>query len=187
MSLRKVVVGLGNPGKLFQGTPHNLGFDVVDLLAADLGGRWERRASRSLALHSKYHDLELVLAKPQTYMNRSGEAVLLLQEEFSASSDDLLVICDDLALPFGKIRIRGRGSAGGHRGLESIIEVLGHSQFTRIRLGVGLESMGDAAEYVLRPIDRSLKEVTEQMVTRANEAAKVVCLEGLKVAMNLFN
>ena len=160
----------------------------MDRLAAEIGGSWERRNRRALTLLSNLRDVELVLAKPQTYMNLSGTAVSLLLGEYGVGADDLLVVCDDLALPFGKIRIRGQGSAGGHRGLESIIEVLGQTQFTRIRLGVGLESeVGDVAEYVLRPIQESLKEVAGQMVIRGKEAVRTVCLEGLQAAMNLFN
>lgn len=188
MDLRKIVVGLGNPGMHYRATPHNLGFEVVDLLAAEAGEDWIKGGCRALTLVTKLGDLELVLAKPQTYMNLSGQAISQLLEKYLVGASDLVVVCDDLALPFGKIRIRAQGSAGGHLGLESIIEALGHTQFTRVRLGVGLETgVEDAAEYVLSSIDGSMKEITAQMVARGKDAVKAVCLIGVKAAMNLFN
>jgi peptidyl-tRNA hydrolase, PTH1 family len=188
MDLRKVVVGLGNPGMRYRATPHNFGFEVVDLLAAEAGEHWVTVGCSAMTLVRRLGDLELVLAKPQTYMNLSGQAVSQLLEQYLVSASDLVVVCDDLALPFGKIRIRAQGSAGGHRGLGSIIKELGHTQFTRVRLGIGLETgVQDAAEYVLSSIDGSLAEIATQMVVRGRDAVKAVCLTGVKSAMNLFN
>lgn len=188
MSSRKIVVGLGNPGEEYRNTCHNLGFEVVDLLAAENRARWDEEEYQALVTHSRIGETELVLAKPQTYMNLSGKAVVLLMNHYGSKSEDLIVISDDLALPFGKIRIRGSGSAGSHKGLESIIGNLGTHEFVRIRLGISPEGeIEDAAEYVLRPIPKSLRSLADEMVFRGKEAVKVICGCGLRAAMNRFN
>jgi PTH1 family peptidyl-tRNA hydrolase len=188
MACRKILVGLGNPGERFKNTPHNLGYEVVDLLAAESGATWLRWESKSLTAHFKIEEMELFLLKPRTFMNLSGISVVRSMEHYGVAIEDLIVISDDLALPFGKIRIRGRGSAGGHKGLESIIACLRGDNFVRVRLGIGLEEdIGDAAEYVLRPIARELQMLANEMIIRGKEAAKAVCVHGLRAAMNQFN
>ncbi len=187
LSLR-IVVGLGNPGEKCRNTPHNLGFEVVNRLAVEGEAEWLWWGSHAVTARTHFEQTEVVLAKPQTYMNLSGRAVQQLLVDFDAKPADLIIILDDLALPFGTIRIRGQGSSGGHKGLESIIQILGDIEFIRIRLGIQLDQeTGEAAEYVLRPIARELREPAGAMVVRGTEAVKVVCLEGLQAAMNQFN
>jgi PTH1 family peptidyl-tRNA hydrolase len=188
MVLRWIVVGLGNPGIQFQNTPHNLGFEVVSLLATEGGARWRLEGCDALTTEITVAESSVILAKPQTFMNRSGKSVVSLLEKFSLFTKDLIVACDDLALPFGKIRIRARGSSGGHRGLESIIEQLNCDEFIRVRLGIGPgKELFDAATYVLHPIASELRAQTTQMTTQAIEAVKTICFSGIQTAMNQFN
>jgi PTH1 family peptidyl-tRNA hydrolase len=188
MDVTKVVVGLGNPGLRYRNTPHNLGFCVIDLLAVETGVLLDTEECQAFTARRSLGDSTLLLAKPQTFMNLSGASVASLLENFSLSAHDLIVVCDDLALPFGKIRIRGQGSSGGHRGLESIIEWLNTNEFMRVRLGVGREvEILDAAEYVLTPIPAELKQLTAEMSSDGKEAVKLICSQGLTAAMNRFN
>ena len=189
MNRKKLIVGLGNPGRRYAKTPHNLGFEVVDLLAADLGAtrKWED-SERSRIAWCLLEDSELFLAKPQTYMNLSGEAVESMCRVFSFAVSDLIVVCDDLALPVGSMRIRSQGSAGGHNGLKSIIEILARDDFTRVRLGIAPDvENDDAAEYVLTPIPDRLRVEFDRLIVRGKEAVKAICLEGVIAAMNQFN
>jgi peptidyl-tRNA hydrolase, PTH1 family len=189
MTRKKLVVGLGNPGPRYAKTPHNLGFEVVDLLAANLGAirKWQE-VEKSRISWCSLEDWELLLAKPQTYMNLSGEAVESLCHLFSFPVSDLIVVCDDLALPAGSIRIRSQGSAGGHNGLKSIIEVLAREDFIRVRLGIAPDvAISEAAEYVLAPISDCFREEFDRLIVRGKEAVKVICLEGVTAAMNQFN
>jgi peptidyl-tRNA hydrolase, PTH1 family len=189
MNRKKLVVGLGNPGPRYAKTPHNLGFEVVDLLAADFGAtlKWQD-VERSRVAWCSFEGWELILAKPQTYMNLSGEAVESLCQVCSFGVSELIVVCDDLALPVGKIRIRSQGSAGGHNGLKSIIEVLARDDFTRVRLGIAPDvEISEAAEYVLTPIPDRFREDFDQLIVRGKEAVRAICLEGVIAAMNQFN
>jgi PTH1 family peptidyl-tRNA hydrolase len=189
MRSRKLVVGLGNPGPRYAQTPHNLGFEVVRLLGSELGATWrlhEMESSRIAAC--SIERVELLLAMPQTYMNLSGQVVGLLCSQFSFTNLDLIVICDDLALPVGKIRIRAQGGAGGHNGLKSITETLGREDFCRVRLGIAPDFViPGAAEYVLTPIPDRYRPDFELMTVQGKEAVKAICLEGLVAAMNHFN
>ena len=188
MHSRKLVVGLGNPGLKYKHTPHNLGFEVVDLLAAEGKLVWESGICSAWVAQGLVRDLDLILIKPRTYMNLSGRCVSGALERFSFSVEDLVVICDDLALPFGKIRIRGKGSAGGHNGLKSIIESIGSDSFVRVRLGVLPEfEIPDAAEYVLAPIPGALRGAVPEMIEKGREAVKMIASKGLLSAMNQFN
>lgn len=182
------VVGLGNPGEEYQATPHNLGFRVVDLLAGQAGTRISRPEARSLTAHTELEGRPVVLVKPLTYMNLSGQAVRELLKKFEAEVASLLVVSDELNLPFGVLRIRERGSAGGHNGLDSIIEMVGTQEFLRVRLGVGPDHpVGDAADYVLRPLSRAQEKQAEEMVERAADAVRTILREGPAKAMTLFN
>jgi len=183
-----LVVGLGNPGSQFRQTPHNLGFEVLDDLAAKLQIEWATRECHSLVALAEREQSEFVLVKPQTWMNLSGRAVKSALEQFGFALSELLVISDDLALPFGKIRIRARGSAGGHNGLKSIIECAGSNEFARVRLGIlpGI-AISDAAEYVLRPIGERFEKLASTMVEQASKAVVMIAQQGLLPAMNYFN
>lgn len=184
----KLVVGLGNPGPRYAHTPHNAGFAVVDRLASVGGGRWRFDVGPALVTTVGLSGTSLVLAKPQTYMNLSGGAVSLLLSEYRLSLDDLVVICDDLALLMGRLRIRARGGDGGHNGLKSIIEVLGTREFTRVRLGIAPEGVvPDAAEFVLSPVPPDRAEAFGRMIRKGAEAVESICLAGVDEAMNRFN
>ena len=183
-----LVVGLGNPGSQYRQTPHNLGFEVLDELAAQLQARWAPRESQALVALAEREQMEWVLVKPQTWMNLSGWAVKSALEQFGFGLSELLVVCDDLALPFGKIRIRAKGGAGGHNGLKSIIEHTGSSEFARIRLGILPElGVSEAAEYVLSPIREEFEKLALTMVEQAAKAVVMIGHQGLSPAMNVFN
>jgi peptidyl-tRNA hydrolase, PTH1 family len=188
MNSRMLVVGLGNPGSQYQQTPHNLGFKVLDELAVRLQTRWAQQEGRALVALADRDHTELVLVKPQTWMNLSGRAVKSALERYDFALNELVVICDDLALPFGKIRIRAKGSAGGHNGLKSIIESVGSNEFVRVRLGILPEfEISDAAEYVLSPIAEQFETLASTMVEQAGNAALMIAQQGLVPAMNYFN
>jgi PTH1 family peptidyl-tRNA hydrolase len=188
MIARMLVVGLGNPGPQYRQTPHNLGFEVLDALATKLLAGWAQREFQALVALAEQEQVEWVLVKPQTWMNLSGRAVRSALEEFGFALDGLLVVCDDLALPFGKIRIRTKGSAGGHNGLKSIIEHTQSSEFARVRLGILPESgISDAADYVLNPIGEKFEKLASSMVEQASKAVVMIAQQGLLAAMNYFN
>ena len=188
MSSRILVVGLGNPGSQYRQTPHNLGFEVLDDLAAKLQTRWSLQQCHALVAMAEREQIEWVFVKPQTWMNISGRAVKSALEQFGFALSELLVVCDDLALPFGKIRIRTKGSAGGHNGLKSIIEHTESSEFARVRLGILPElGVSDAAEYVLSPISEEFKKLALTMVEQAGKAVVMIGQQGLLPAMNYFN
>ena len=181
-----LVVGLGNPGREYEATPHNLGFRVVDRLAEQAGARIARPEARSLTAHTTLEGRPVVLAKPLTYMNLSGQAVRELLDK--AEPAFWLVVSDELNLPLGTLRIRERGSAGGHHGLESIIEWVDSQDFVRVRMGVGPEHpLEDAADYLLRPFPRAREEQVEELVERAAEAVRTILRDGPAKAMNVFN
>ena len=161
----------------------------MDLLAQELGAAWRRRDSEQSRVAScVLEEYELLLAKPETYMNLSGEAVGSLCDTFSFTNSDLIVVCDDLALPIGKIRIRIQGSAGGHNGLKSIIEVLQRDDFDRVRLGIAPDfEVAEASEYVLTRVPDRFREDFDQMAVRGKDAVKAICLDGGIAAMNRFN
>ena len=188
MSSRILVVGLGNPGSQYRQTPHNLGFEVLDDLAAKLQTRWSLQQCHALVAMAEREQIEWVLVKPQTWMNLSGRAVKSALEQLGFALSELLVVCDDLALPFGKIRIRTKGSAGGHNGLKSIIEHTESTEFARVRLGILPElGVSDAAEYVLSPISEEFKKLALAMVEQAGKAVVMIGQQGLLPAMNYFN
>jgi len=188
MIARMLVVGLGNPGLQYRQTPHNLGFEVLDDLAAKLQARWARRECHALVALAEREQIDWVLVKPQTWMNLSGRAVKSALDQYDLAINKLLVVCDDLALPFGKIRIRARGGAGGHNGLKSIIESVGSNEFVRVRLGIlpGFE-IPDAAEYVLSPVSEEFGTLASAMVEQGSNAALMIATQGLVSAMNYFN
>jgi PTH1 family peptidyl-tRNA hydrolase len=184
----RVIVGLGNPGIEYAWTPHNLGFLVIDALAEDAGIRVSRPESKSLVGLGEIAGQEVVLAKPQTMMNLSGLAVRELVGRAECEPSDVIVLCDDIALPWGMLRVRERGTAGGHNGLKSVIGALGPMEFVRVRLGVKPEEMrGDLREYVLRQIRRDEEDLVAEEIEQGAEAVKVILAEGTQAAMNRFN
>ena len=184
----EIFLGLGNPGPDYRTTRHNAGFLVVEELRRRHGGPPVERAGRSLLCRLRLGHRQVVLARPQTYMNRSGEAAEALLKLGRVAPRDLLVICDDVYLELGTIRLRPRGSHGGHNGLRSIIERLGTDQFPRLRIGVGSPEPGaDRAAYVLEPFPRADRERLKEIVRQAADCAETVATEGIERAMNRFN
>lgn len=185
----KLIVGLGNPGIEYQFTPHNLGFLTIDRLANDGGVEVRNRNCRALTARAVVEEQQVLLAKPETYMNLSGMAVRELIEKYEAEpAKDLIVIYDELDLPLGKIRVRQRGGSAGHNGMESIIGALGSQEFLRVRLGIGPEKkVNDGAKYVLAPFRKSQLKLVDEIIETASEAVKVILREGPAAAMNRFN
>ncbi len=184
----KLVVGLGNPGKKYEKTRHNLGFQVVDYLAAENGFSVQRKLCDALVGEWLCEGGKIIVAKPQTYMNRSGQAVKELLRENRASANDLVVIYDDLDLPFGRIRLRPKGGAGGHRGVFSILEHLAGAPFYRVRVGIGRPPEGvDPAAFVLEPF--SSQELSElgKVVEKANDAVVSLLCDGGEKTMDRYN
>jgi PTH1 family peptidyl-tRNA hydrolase len=184
----RLIVGLGNAGVQYAWTPHNLGFRAVDRIAERAGIRVERPEAKSLVGRGKLAGKEVVLAKPQTMMNLSGFAVRDLLSRHECGPEDLTVLYDDVALPWGMLRIRERGTAGGHNGLKSIIGSIGTIEFSRVRLGAQSEHpVSDLAEYVLRPMRKAELEVAAEMTEQAAEAVELIVTQGTAAAMNRFN
>ncbi len=183
----KIVVGLGNPGPKYSRTRHNMGFMVVDRLAGKLGLRVESKRFHALVAEKVIDGENLLLVKPLTYVNESGLTVKELQKNFSCPADSIMVICDDLSLPLGKLRIRRKGSSGGHNGLESIISHLETKDFPRLRIGIGHPPQGEAREYVLSPFLKEEEETLERTLERANEAILNWIRAGIEECMKKFN
>lgn len=184
----RLIVGLGNPGERYAMTPHNLGFLVVDALARALGIEIRRPEADSLVGKMRWGETDLVLAKPQTQMNQSGIALRQMLDRWEVGPRELLVLVDDLDLPWGQIRIRERGRAGTHNGMRSIVEHIGTTHFPRVRMGIRPDPpIEDPAEFVLRPFARREQTAVREFVARGTEATLVILKEGLHSAMNRFN
>jgi peptidyl-tRNA hydrolase, PTH1 family len=185
----KLIVGLGNPGIEYQFTPHNLGFLTVDRLAERWQAEVKNRHCQALTARKLVGENEVLLVKPETYMNLSGLAVRELAEEYEVRPEqDLIVIYDELDLPFGAIRIRPRGGTAGHNGMESIVGALGTEEFLRVRLGIAPErKVADGARYVLAQFRRSQYKAVDQMLDTAADAVEAILQEGAAAAMNRFN
>jgi peptidyl-tRNA hydrolase, PTH1 family len=184
----RLIVGLGNPGPEYQWTPHNLGFLAVDEIANRAGIRVERPEAKSLVGHGKFAGEEIILAKPQTYMNLSGIAVREVLEKYELGAEELLVVYDERDLPWGMIRIGERGSPGTHNGAKSVTSALGTQEFARLRLGCGPDHpVSDLAAYVLRPMKKGDLETAAEMIAEAADAVEVIQKQGIAAAMNRFN
>jgi len=184
----RLIVGLGNPGLEYQWTPHNLGFLAVDEIANRNGIRVERPEAQALVGLGKVAGNDVILAKPQTYMNLSGNSVRRLMEKYEAEPEDLLVMFDERDLPWGMIRIGERGSPGTHNGAKSVTSAVGTPEFARLRLGCGPDHpVGDLAAYVLRPMNKGELEVAAEMVAAAGDAVELILTQGIAAAMNKFN
>ena len=185
----KLIVGLGNPGIEYQFTPHNLGFLVLDRIASERGVEIRNRQCRALTARIQIGDEQVLLAKPETYMNLSGVSVRELVAEYEAKPEsDLIVIQDELDFPLGTLRIHTRRSSAGHNGIESIIGALGTQDFLRIRIGVAPErKVEDGERYLLSPFRKAELAVVDGMLDAAAEAVKAILTEGAAAAMNRFN
>jgi peptidyl-tRNA hydrolase, PTH1 family len=184
----RLIAGLGNPGREYEWTPHNMGFLAVDALAERAGIRVTRPEAKSYIGRGEVAGHEVILAKPQTMMNASGAAVRMLLERYECDPAEMILLSDDVALPWGMLRIRDRGSAGGHNGLKSVIGALSTDEFIRVRMGVGPEQQwGDLADYVLNAMGRAERKIAGEMASEAVDAAELILTEGVAKAMSRFN
>jgi len=182
----KLIVGLGNPGDEYRDTRHNVGFMVADTIAKRHALGWRHRDQVLLA--KNFGADAFLVAKPLTYVNRSGDVVGELMRYYGVGPEDLLVIVDEAALPFGRLRARARGSAGGHNGLKSIIERLETTEFARLRLGVGRgDPRRDLADHVLARFEPGERAELEAFIARAADAAEMFAVEGIEKVMNQYN
>ena len=184
----KFIIGLGNPGEEYKGTKHNIGFAVIEKLAKDNKIKMKEKLHFSLAGRGKIGGEDVVLALPQTFMNLSGNAVGEIMTRYKSKIEDILVVCDDVNLELGKIRLKKQGSSGGHKGLESIAHVLKRDDFARLKVGIATEvHKGDITGYVLSPFKRRLLRNVAHVIRLADEAISSVLADGIDVAMNKFN
>lgn len=183
---RWVIIGLGNPGAQYEGTRHNVGFRCVDLLAKECGVALNERRRLAVLGQGRVEGSEAALAKPRTYVNRSGEAAAYLRQRFGAPLSRMLVVLDDMDLPLGRIRIRPSGGSGGHNGLNSINESLGSQDYPRLRVGVGRPEAG-AIAHVLGGFGPGEQEAADAALARAVEAVKTIIASGVDAAMNEYN
>jgi PTH1 family peptidyl-tRNA hydrolase len=185
----KLIVGLGNPGIEYQFTPHNIGFLAVDRIAEQCGVMIDNRHCKALTARTRIGNEEVLLAKPETYMNLSGMSVLELVRKYEAEPQrDVLVIYDELDLPLGMIRVRARGSSAGHNGMQSIINALQSEEIARVRIGVAPDDpRKGGAKYILAPFRKSMLEPLDEALELAAQAVQVIVNEGITVAMNRFN
>jgi PTH1 family peptidyl-tRNA hydrolase len=182
-----LVVGLGNPGEEYAGSPHNVGFMVIDRLAEGCGARVRRKDSRALVGRVEIDGVPVLLAKPQTFMNLSGESVAPLVEKNSLTPDRLIVVYDDHDLPWLALRIRPRGSAGGHHGMESVIRAVGTTEFARVRLGIDFGRGRAEPEFLLKPFRREQRKQLDDFLDYAAQAVVSMISEGVEMAMTKFN
>jgi peptidyl-tRNA hydrolase, PTH1 family len=184
----RLIVGLGNPGPEYQWTPHNLGFLAVDELANRGGIRVERPEAQAIVGLGKVAGNEVILAKPQTYMNLSGNSVGRLMDKYEVDPGELLLLFDERDLPWGTVRIGERGSAGTHNGAKSVVSAVGTQEFARLRLGCGPDHpISDLAAYVLRPMNKAELAWAAEMVATAGDAVELILTKGIAAAMNKYN
>lgn len=186
-----LIVGLGNPGEQYANTPHNLGFMVIDRLAESNAIRVTRKENLAYVGLGTIRQKAAALAKPQTYMNLSGPSVKGLLERYELKPDRLILVYDELDLPWGSMKIRPKGSAAGHKGPKSVIGSIGTNEFTRVRIGIRpIEAMGhpvSGEEFVLRPFKKSQKQEVDEAVAKAAEAVESIIAEGVEKSMTVYN
>ena len=183
----KIVVGLGNPGAQYANTPHSVGFETVDAIAAEIGASWEeKRQFKCLLAKGVFAGQQVMLVKPQTYMNLSGESVAPVVKYHNATNADLLDIQDDIDLPVGRMRVRKGGSCGGHNGIRNIIERIGTQDFARLKLGVGKDK-SNVIGHVLGKFDPTARKTMDLVVAEAVKAAAAILRDGPDRAMNAYN
>lgn len=183
-----LIVGLGNPGLQYERTRHNLGFMLIDRLARQMQTQVKREECRALIGRAEIEGQRIELVKPQTFMNLSGEAINCLLKKPDRSADKLIVVADDLALPIGTMRLRGKGSGGGHNGLKSIIDCLRTNEFIRLRIGIQPEySISNTKNFVLENFSKSETETIEEVLEKSVEAIRAVIRDGVEKAMAKFN
>jgi PTH1 family peptidyl-tRNA hydrolase len=183
----KIIVGLGNPGREYEGTRHNAGFEVVDLLADRLGIEIKKKKFGALFGEGFFDYKKVLLVKPQEYMNRSGQAVATVAGFYKVNNEDIIVVTDDLALEPGRIRLRAKGSAGGHNGLQDIISKIGSGEFARVRIGIGESGVIPTADYVLSRPSQADRALIKRARDRAKESVECWLRYGIDTAMNKYN
>lgn len=183
-----LIIGLGNPGEKYEKTRHNLGFMLVDLMANEFQAQVKRTECRSLIGQTKFDNQTVELVKPQTFMNLSGEAISCLVKKEPRSAKKTVVVVDDLALPFGTVRLRAKGSDGGHNGLKSIIQCLKTKEFIRLRIGIQPEHpLSNTKKFVLENFSKKDFETVERVLERSADAVRCLISEGIGKAMSEFN
>lgn len=183
----RLIVGLGNPGPEYAETPHNMGFWAIDALAHRAGIRVTRPEAKSLVGPGELAGRPVLLAKPQTMMNLSGVAVRMLVEKHGCDPAEMIVLVDEVDLPWGMLRVRERGSAGTHNGMKSVVQAVG-PDFIRIRMGVGPDKIwGELRDYVLRPMKKAERDTAQQMAAEASDAVELILKEGVSAAMTKHN
>ncbi|MEO6809572.1 MAG: aminoacyl-tRNA hydrolase [Isosphaeraceae bacterium] len=185
--MRKLVVGLGNPGSKYEGTRHNIGFEVVDRLVQGGSGASSSRKFDGRLAEAEIDFHKVLLLKPETFMNLSGRSVRQALQFYKLDLADLLVVCDDLSLPLGRLRLRRGGSDGGQKGLRDIAAQIGSEDYTRLRIGIGDRGPLDAADFVLSRFRAAERPTIEDALIRATQAVAVWVTQGLDAAMNRFN
>lgn len=184
----RLIIGLGNPGPDYEGTRHNIGFDVVDAIARKIGTELRDEAAASLVAEGRWKGRPIALAKPLTFMNRSGQAYQALRRRYGLKPEEILVVFDDIALPSGSIRLRQKGGAGGHNGMQNIIEHLNSTDFPRLRVGIGDSfPRGGQVRYVLDTFSEEQLPEIEKAIDLAVEASLSFARDGLTTAMNRYN
>lgn len=179
-----IIVGLGNPGKEYEKTRHNTGFMVIDEIANYMGIEVNKNKFKAKIGEGIIKGEKVILVKPQTYMNNSGESIIELIKYYKIDLDKLIVIYDDVDLDVGRIRIRKSGSAGTHNGMRSIVDYLDSTAFPRIRVGIGKNQVGDLVNHVLGKFNSEEIEIMSESIDKASEAAKIIISEGIDIAMN---
>ena len=183
----KILVGLGNPGAQYANTPHSVGFETVDAIAAEIGATWEeKRQFKCLWTKGVFAGVPVILVKPQTFMNLSGDSVAPLVRYSNATAADLVVVQDDIDLPLGRLRVRKGGSCGGHNGIRNLIERLGTVEFVRVKIGVGKDRT-NVIGHVLGKFSPDARRIVDQSVAAAVKAVEAVLKRGPDAAMNEFN
>ena len=183
-----IIVGIGNPGKQYEHTRHNVGFEVIDILADQIGICIEEKKHKALCGRGILEGQKVVLVKPQTFMNLSGESVRAIFDFYKVESKDIIIVYDDVSLEPGQLRIRGKGSAGGHNGIKNIIAHLGTQEFPRVKVGVGEKPKGmDLADYVLSRFSKEEQDTMEEAFHEAANAVAMMVKQDIDSAMNHFN
>ncbi len=182
-----IIVGLGNPGKKYENTRHNMGFIAVDLIAEEYGIKVDKLKFKALVGEGRIAGQKVVLVKPQTFMNLSGQSVTEIMNFYKEDIENLIVIYDDIDIPTGSIRLRKKGSAGTHNGMRNIVYLLGDDGFPRIRVGIGSETKVDLINYVVGGVSKKEKDLLEDALTKAAKAAVCIIEKGIDKAMNEYN
>ena len=182
-----IIVGLGNPGKKYENTRHNMGFLAIDRMAEEYGISVDKIKFKALVGEGRIAGQRVVLVKPQTYMNLSGESVQEIMHFYKEDIENLIVIYDDLDIAAGKIRVRKKGSAGTHNGMRNIVQMLSDDGFPRIRVGIGNEKKGDLIDFVIGGVSKGEMELLREGVTQASKAAAAIVEKGIEKAMNEYN